>query len=502
MLAPTRVRPGPEEVERRAAEGYTLVPVYRELLADMLTPAMAYLRLRQGGGDGFLLESVEGGERLARYSFAATDPRLTVTLAGGMATVRDRGATLETPAPDPLAFLRELMGRYRVAPSEGELPAFAGGLVGYLGYEVATRFERLPRALHDPLAMPEAELALVDTLAVFDHVSQRLRLLTHARLDGSEGDPAQAWEAAVARLEGLQRRLATPAEEPGCPGVEPPPLSANLSREEFEASVARAREYILAGDAFQVVLSRRLDLDLACDPFLVYRMLRAVNPSPYMYFLEAGNTRIIGTSPEILVRVRDREVSTRPLAGTRPRGATPEEDRRLEAELLADEKERAEHVMLVDLGRNDVGRVSRAGSVRVNQLMEVERYSNVMHIVSDVSGELAQGLDALDALCACFPAGTVSGAPKIRAMEIIAELEPDQRGAYSGALGYIGFNGNLDMAITIRTVVVRGARAHVQAGAGIVADSDPAAEFQETLNKAQALLRAVALAHRGLESEL
>jgi anthranilate synthase component 1 len=461
--------PSPEDV-RALAEDHALIPVYREVLADMLTPVLAYTLLCPPGTPGFLLESVEGGERLARYSFIGFEPQ-----------------ALEQAVGDPLAALRAVASEV-TAPVKG-IPRFHGGAVGYLGYETARHFERLPLAKGAPPPMPESAFLKAEDLAVFDHVTRRLKLLTIHR-PGIED-----YETAVARIDRMEQRLASDplgAPEPGADGTR---WQSNVSPGHFHSMVDAAREHILAGDAFQIVVSQRFHKRLEATPFDVYRCLRAINPSPYMFFLALGGDRhVVGTSPEKLVQVEGRRVETRPLAGTRRRGADPAEDLRLEKELLGDLKERAEHVMLVDLGRNDVGRVARPGTVNVDRLMEVERYSHVMHISSTVTGELREGCTSLDALKAAFPAGTVSGAPKIRAMEVIADLEPDQRGVYAGSLGYVGFGGNLDMAITLRTVVVADGVAYVQAGAGVVADSRPEREFDETLEKAGAMFKAIEMA--------
>jgi anthranilate synthase component 1 len=446
-----------------------LVPVQRELLADMLTPVSAYARLCPPGQLGFLLESVEGGERLARYSYIGYRPQ-----------------PLDVGPGDPLPALARIAAQRPVAGPG--LPRFLGGAVGFIGYEAARHFERLPAAAGPAPALPENAFMVAENVAVFDHVTHRLKLLTLHRPD------REPYGAALVRLDEMETRLRA---EP--PSVAAPPRPAdgvawasNVTRGQYESMVDAAREHILAGDAFQVVLSQRFSRPLAARPFDVYRCLRGINPSPYMFYLSLGGDRhIVGTSPELLVRVDGESVVTRPLAGTRRRGADREQDLALERELLADEKERAEHVMLVDLGRNDVGRVASPGTVRVERLMEVERYSHVMHISSTVSGRLAPDRTSADALRATFPAGTLSGAPKIRAMEIIADLEPDRRGCYGGALGYVGFGGNMDMAITLRTIVIAGATVYVQAGAGVVADSVPAREFQETLEKAGAMFAAV-----------
>jgi anthranilate synthase component 1 len=458
------------EEARALAKDHALIPVYREVLADMLTPVRAYSLLCPPGTPGFLLESVEGGERLARYSFIGSEPK-----------------PLELNADDPLAALRAVAAE-STAPVKG-VPRFHGGAVGYLGYETARHFERLPVAQGAPPPMPESAFLRADDLAVFDHVTRRLKLLTIHRPDREE------YDAAVRRIDEMEQRLASDQTATYARGTDGARWESNVTRGQYYAMVDAAKEHILAGDAFQIVVSQRFRKQLEASPFDVYRCLRAINPSPYMFFLSLGGDRhVVGTSPEKLVQVEGRRVETRPLAGTRRRGADPAEDVRLEKELLSDLKERAEHVMLVDLGRNDVGRVARPGTVSVDRLMEVERYSHVMHISSTVSGQLRDGCTSLDALRAAFPAGTVSGAPKIRAMEVIAELEPDQRGVYAGSLGYVSFGGNLDMAITLRTVVVAEGIAYVQAGAGIVADSQPEREFEETLEKAGAMFKAIEMA--------
>jgi anthranilate synthase component 1 len=461
----------PTRDEARAlAKDHALIPVYREVLADMLTPVRAYTLLCPAGTPGFLLESVEGGERLARYSFIGSAPK-----------------PLELDGGDPLAALRSVADEV-TAPVKG-VPRFHGGAVGYLGYETARHFERLPVAQGAPPPMPESAFLRAEDLAVFDHVTRRLKLLTIHRPDRED------YDAAVSRIDEMEKGLASDQVATFTRGADGTRWESNVTPGQYHAMVDAAREHILAGDAFQIVVSQRFRKPLEASPFDVYRCLRAINPSPYMFFLSLGGERhVVGTSPEKLVQVEGRRVETRPLAGTRRRGADQAEDARLEKELLSDLKERAEHVMLVDLGRNDVGRVARPGTVSVDRLMEVERYSHVMHISSTVSGELRDGCTSLDALRAAFPAGTVSGAPKIRAMEVIAELEPDQRGVYAGSLGYVSFGGNLDMAITLRTVVVADGEAYVQAGAGIVADSRPEREFEETLEKAGAMFKAIEMA--------
>jgi len=481
-----------EEFEELARRG-TFVPVCKELMADLLTPVSAFLKVAEHSEFAFLLESVEGGEQVGRYSFLGKDPFLVLRSRLGRTIVEREGVRTESDAPF-IDTLRSLMAGF-TAPFVPGLPRFTGGAVGYLGYDAARWFEPVTLQGTDP-AEDEAGFMVFDTVLAFDHVRHRILVIANARV--SEGDDLSAlYQFACTRIAFVERELDRELSKP--PRQEAPPLefTSNVTRERFEEMVRTAKEYIAAGDIYQVVLSQRFETPLSADPFTVYRALRHVNPSPYMYFLKIGDRAIVGSSPEMLVRVEGRKVQTHPIAGTRPRGASEDEDRRLGEELQVNVKERAEHVMLVDLGRNDVGRVSTYGTVKVPTYMTIERYSHVMHLVSIVEGELAEGRDRLDALVACFPAGTVSGAPKVRAMEIIAELEPDRRGAYAGAVGYLDFAGNLDFCITIRTVVVEGGRARVQAGAGIVADSNPTAEYQETRDKARAVMTALGLAQEG-----
>jgi anthranilate synthase component 1 len=474
--------PSREEFAALAAGGANLIPVYREVVADLETPVSAFLKVARGPY-AFLLESVEGGERLARYSFIGTEPARVLRTGAG----EPEGQT------DPLTGVQAALAGYRPADVAG-LPRFTGGAVGYLAYDCVHYFEpRVPLAARDPHGLPESVFMLTDSLLVFDHAKHTIKLVAHAHV---ADDVNGAYDAAVARVEELAGRLAAPLTPPpalGEPGAAPQPAS-NKSAAEYHAMVERAKEYIVAGDIIQVVPSQRLSVPVWAAPFDLYRALRAVNPSPYMYYLRLDGVDVVGASPEMLVRAEEGVVDTHPIAGTRRRGADAAEDAALEAELLADEKERAEHVMLLDLGRNDIGRVARPGSVRVTQTMEVERYSHVMHLVSHVQGELAEGLTPYDALRACFPAGTVSGAPKIRAMEIIAELEGERRGVYAGAVGYFSFSGNMDTAIGIRTMVVKDGTAYLQAGGGVVFDSTPERERAETFEKAGAMLRAIALA--------
>lgn len=466
-----------EEVKKLKGKG-NLVPIYREIVADLDTPVSAFLKVAQGQYS-FLLESVEGGQRLARYSFIGTQPYRTLT-------------TRKEDNVDPLQLVAQELNRYKTVAVSG-LPRFIGGAVGYLAYETVTRFEELSSSGAGPLDLPESLFIFVDTMLVFDHVTHKIKVLSHVRLDG---DINKTYAEAVDKINNLAERLNQPLKENPFPrrpagGTESTQPVSNFPRSEFEKAVLKIKEYITSGEAIQVVLSQRLAKSTLAPPFEIYRALRTINPSPYMFYLDFKGLQLIGTSPEMLVRVEDGAVMTRPLAGTRPRGQTPAEDARLEQELRSDEKERAEHIMLVDLGRNDVGRVSEPGSVAVSDLMDVERYSHVMHLVTHVQGKLRRDLTAFDALRACFPAGTVSGAPKIRAMQIIAELEPEKRGPYAGAAGYFSFSGNMDMAIAIRTIVMTGGIAYAQVGCGVVYDSIPEREYEETMNKAKALLKAI-----------
>jgi anthranilate synthase component 1 len=475
-----------------AAQG-NLVPVYREILADLETPVSAFLKIDRGG-DAFLLESVEGGEKWARYSFLGSAPQRVLSCTGGVLQDGPPGgpfATLRTD--DPLCAVREIMRRYRPVPVRG-LPRFAGGFVGYLSYDIVRSFERLPTRAHDDLQHPDLYLMLADTLVVFDNVAMSMKVVSHAAVEG-QTDLRQAYDAACARIDELVERLQRPVHLPPSVTVDGPPvIRSNFRPDAYEAIVERAKEYIRAGDVIQVVLAQRFECALRADPINIYRCLRTFNPSPYMFFLRVGPRTVLGASPEVMVRLEGRELTVRPIAGTRPRGTDERQDHELERELCADPKEIAEHIMLVDLGRNDVGRVSRIGTVEVTERLAVERYSHVMHLVSNVRGELAVGLDCFDAFRATFPAGTLSGAPKIRAMQIIEELEPVRRGVYGGAIGYFGFSGNMDTAIAIRTMVIDRGTIYAQAGAGIVADSDPEREHAECVNKARALFQAVKLA--------
>jgi anthranilate synthase component 1 len=480
------------------AQRGTFVPVWKEIAADLLTPVSAFLKIAEHADYAFLLESVEGGEHVGRYSFLGRDPFLVLRARDGRTIVDAGGVTTGLDEPY-MTTLRRLQAEYQ-APFVAELPRFTGGGVGYLAYDSAAWFEPVTlQATAPPGAAlgDDAGFMMFDTVLAFDHVQHRILIIANARVTADD-DLEGLYRFACARIGFLERELARELSRAAGEAHAPLDVRSNVTRERFIEMVETAKEYIAAGDIYQVVLSQRFEADVAVDPFTVYRALRRVNPSPYMYFLRMAGASIVGSSPEMLVRVEGRRAQTHPIAGTRPRGRNDEDDLRLAEELKENEKERAEHVMLVDLGRNDIGRVSEYGTVRVPRFMEIERYSHVMHLVSIVEGRLAADRDRLDALVACFPAGTVSGAPKVRAMEIIAELEPDRRGIYAGAVGYVDFAGNLDFCITIRTVVMAAGKAYVQAGAGIVADSDPAAEFQETRDKARALIRALEIAQGGL----
>lgn len=487
-----------EQFQRYAAEGHTRIPVVREVLSDLDTPLSVYLKLADAPHT-YLFESVEGGERFGRYSIIGLPARRVIRFHGHTLEIRDDGECVETrEVADPFAEVEALRAAYAVPRLEG-LPGFTGGLVGWFGFECIGYIE--PRLgggdKPDELGTPDILLMLSEELAVFDNLKGRLYLIVHA-------DPAGegAWERAQARLDALTAKLRQPGA--GYPApiardvLDESHFVSGFTREGFIAAVEKSKDYIRAGDIFQVVLSQRLSVPFNARPVDVYRALRALNPSPYMYFLDVGDVQVVGSSPEILVRLQDGEVTVRPIAGTRPRGRTHDEDLALEAELLADPKERAEHLMLIDLGRNDAGRVSEAGTVQVGEQFVIERYSHVMHIVSEVTGRLLPGLSYADVLRATFPAGTVSGAPKIRALEVIRELEPIKRNVYAGSIGYIGWHGDADTAIAIRTAVIKDGRLHVQAGAGIVYDSDPEKEWDETMNKGRALFRAVAEAAKGL----
>jgi anthranilate synthase component 1 len=484
-----------EEFTELARRG-TFVPVCKEIVADLFTPVSAFLKIAEHSDYAFLLESVEGGEHVGRYSFLGKDPFLILRSRAGRSTIERAGVVTE--ADDSfVSTLRRLMADYR-SPFVPDLPRFTGGAVGYLGYGASSWFEPV---LGDLGASSDgadtAGFMLFDTVLAFDHVQHRILIIANARITADD-DLESLYQFACAKIEFIERELERPLSQSSKKSSGPLDLRSNYTREAFEAQVKTAKEYIAAGDIYQVVLSQRFEAEVGADPFTAYRALRHVNPSPYMYFVRMGGVSIVGSSPEMLVRVEGDRVETHPIAGTRPRGRNPEEDLRLAEELKRNEKERAEHVMLVDLGRNDVGRVCEYGSVRVPQFMGLERFSHVMHLTSVVEGRLAGDRDRFDALVSCFPAGTVSGAPKVRAMQIINELEPSGRGLYAGAVGYLDFAGNLDFCIAIRTIIMSSGRAYVQAGAGIVMDSNPTAEYEETRDKARALVRALELAQQGL----
>jgi anthranilate synthase component 1 len=481
-----------------AKEG-NLIPVHQEIVADTETPVSAFIKIRTAlpaGSTAFLLESVEGGEKWARYSFLGACPSIVIRGEGESVSVMEGGRQTIFHEP-PLEVLQKTLARFRPVPMEG-LPRFSGGAIGFIGYEGVRFFEPIQfknRVGGD--APPDFFFLITDTLLIFDNLKQTIKVVANTFVEGT--DLKAAYDQAVEKIRACIEQLESSAQVSMVPAVSanPQPLDgarSNVSKETFIASVEAAKQYIRAGDVFQTQISQRFSAPLETDPFLIYRALRRINPSPYMYYLQFDGLQVVGSSPEVLVRLEGRAVETRPIAGTRRRGKTPEEDRKMEVELLADPKERAEHIMLVDLSRNDIGRVCEYGSVQVNELMVIERYSHVMHIVSNVVGQLNQSEDAFSLLAACFPAGTVTGAPKIRAMEIINELEPEGRDLYAGTVGYIGFDGNMDTCITIRTAVICNGQITVQAAAGIVADSDPNLEYKETINKAKAMLSAIQMA--------
>ena len=527
---PTPHRPNFDTFTRLAKDG-RWVPVARRLVSDALTPVTAFHRL-DSGACACLFESVVGGEKVGRYSFLTADPYLQMEARGNRVTIITAAGREEFDSPDPIEELKRRVQEIKVVRLP-ELPPFVGGAIGYAGYDVVRYTERLPNAPPDDRHLPDLAFAFYDHMVVFDNVTKTIDVIAMARVETptrrdsvgtearrvSEGtaearlfdslanasgyhpDLHAAYADAQRRVDQLVEKLSQPTDNLKLADIDTsgdPHLAyqANFTQPEFEAAVKKCVEYIRAGDIFQVVISQRLQLPIKSHPFEIYRTLRVVNPSPFMFYLRTPSVTLVGSSPEIMVRVVEGKVTVRPLAGTRPRGKTEQEDRRLAEELLADPKERAEHVMLVDLGRNDVGRVAQYRSVEVSDVMVIERYSHVMHITSNVTGQLAPGKDAFDALRACLPAGTVSGAPKVRAMEIIDEIEPHRRGPYAGAVGYIDYSGNMDTCIALRTLVVQDGTAYIQAGAGIVADSDPASEYQETLNKARGLLKAIEITER------
>jgi len=485
------IYPSKEEFLKLSKKG-NLIPVYKEIIADTETPVSAYKKIESK--NAFLLESVEGGEKLARYSFLGSDPIFIIKSKGDRIEVIE-GKKKRAIKGDPFDALKDIMSRYKLVEVK-ELPRFHGGLVGYFGYDMIRFIEDIPDKNPDEINKPDMQFMLADVVLAFDHIKQKIIIIANTHV---KDDPKAAYKKAVAKLNEVAKKLKKPLGKKDME-LEAPrtkktcKFKTNLSRAKFSKMVERAKGYIRSGDIIQVVLSQRLSAKAPKDTFRVYRMLRSINPSPYMFYLKFDDLKLIGSSPEIMVRMEKGAATVRPIAGTRPRGENAEEDNRLEKQLLADAKEKAEHIMLVDLGRNDLGRVCEFGSVKVNELMAIERYSHVMHIVSDVSGKIRKGFGSIDLIRACFPAGTVTGAPKVRAMEIIDELENIRRGPYAGAVGYFCFSGDLDTCITIRTIIADSKKFYVQAGAGIVADSVPEREYEETLNKAKALLRAIEMA--------
>ncbi|GAB6990298.1 anthranilate synthase component I [Paenibacillus pini] len=487
--------PSVEQVITLSSE-YNLIPVVKRLLADMETPIRIFQRFAERDR-AFLLESVEGGSQWARYSFIGTDPFMMISGKKGEMTL-ERSGIKEDMTGKPVEELKALLRSYR-SPMMDEMPPFTGGAIGFFGYDLLQYYEKLPSHQLDDLNMDDIRFMFCDTIIVFDHVKQQILLVgnVHVKDGDRDRDIRQSYAQVNSRLEEIASQLHEQGPRENVNGrsipvdVELGDIKSNMTKEQYMDNVVQAQEYIRSGDIFQVVLSQRFHIETEVSPLHVYRVLRTLNPSPYMYYLKMDEEIIVGTSPEALVKVDGKRVETRPIAGTRPRGATESEDRLLAEELLSDEKERAEHLMLVDLGRNDLGRVSEFGSVKCDTFMEVEKYSHVMHMVSNVSGTLRKDKDFFDAFLSCLPAGTVSGAPKLRAMEIIAELEREARGAYAGAIGYLGFNSNMDSCITIRTIIFRKGKAYVQAGAGIVWDSIPEKEYEETVNKAKALLKSI-----------
>ncbi len=482
------------------AKNHSVVPVYRQLIGDTLTPVSAFCKILEGD-QAFLFESVVGGEKMGRYSFLGAGPFLQFDAFDRRIRIQSTGGPRqEFTHPDPLRRLEEMLADYR-SPHVPGLPRFCGGAVGYAGYDSIRYVEHLPNAPQDDRKLPDLSFALYDRMVIFDHIRKTILVVAHAHVQPD--DLQGSYDSACRRVDRLVERLQQGVADLQLTDIAPVgevslPFTSNFTKQAYENAVRKCKEYINAGDIFQVVLSQRLRAQTRARPFDIYRALRVLNPSPFMFFIKNGSTHLVGASPEIMTRVENGRVTIRPLAGTRMRGATPEEDERLAAELLADPKERAEHIMLVDLGRNDVGRVSEFGSVCLSDLLTVERYSHVMHLSSSVTGQLEKGKSAFDALRSCLPAGTLSGAPKVRAMQIIDELEPHRRGPYGGAVGYVDFCGNMDTCIALRTMVLLGQTAYVQAGAGIVADSVPEMEFSETMNKAMGLLRALEMAETQL----
>jgi anthranilate synthase component 1 len=484
------------------AKEYNLIPVHRRLLADSLTPVSAFHRLDDGHSSGCLFESVIGGEKVGRYSFIATRPEKRIAAWGNRLVVQEGNHQHEQTVDDPLDFFRQQLRSFRV-PSHPDLPPFIGGAVGYAAYDVVRYVEQLDSPPPDDRHLPDLDFSFFHELVVFDNVTKTLIVVVLVQPD-KYASPSAAYDDAEKRIDliveslNCNDKVLQPAEV-NLNSLKPLQVRSNFTQSQFEDAVRTCTEYIRAGDIFQVVVSQRMEVETNSNPLEIYRSLRVINPSPFMFFLRTPDTTLVGASPEVMCRVLDGRVTVRPLAGTRRRGQTEDEDRQLAQELLADPKERAEHVMLVDLGRNDVGRVAQFGSVRLSDIMTIERYSHVMHISSNVDGQLRPELDAIDALKACLPAGTVSGAPKVRAMQILDEIEPTRRGPYAGAVGYFDYGGNMDTCIALRTMVVTPGKVYIQAGAGIVADSDPTSEYQETLNKSKAMLKAVELTETRLK---
>jgi anthranilate synthase component I len=486
--------PNLKKFKELAGKG-NLIPVYKEILADTDTPVTAFLKL--GGTPSFLLESVEGGEKWARYSFLGSRPSKVIKGRGNtVEIINGQKPPTVVESDNPVDLIKREISRYRPVEIEG-LPRFFGGLVGYMGYDMVKFFEPIEEFKKEGLGLPDFFFMLTDTMLIFDSLRQKIKVLSNAHIE--DNSPDKAYREAEQKIDDIITKLRTPIIfEDTASAPEKNGISSNFSKQDFLTAVKKSKEYVMAGDIVQVVLSQRFERDAAGDPFYIYRALRVINPSPYMYYLDIGDAKIVGSSPEILVRFEDGKILLRPIAGTRKRGETESADKALEEELKNDPKEISEHIMLVDLGRNDVGKVATIGSVKVTELMTVERYSHVMHLVSNVEGDLKEGLDAFDVLAACFPAGTVSGAPKVRAMEIIEELEPTRRGPYAGAVGYFSYSGNMDTCITIRTLIIKDGKVYVQAGAGIVADSEPEKEYLETVNKAKGMMTAVDMAEEGL----
>jgi anthranilate synthase component 1 len=489
--------PSFKEFCKKAKEG-NLIPVYKEILADMETPVSAFFKMNSSKYS-FLLESIEGGEKWARYTFLGFNPSIIFKSKGNtIHIINGQNEEELINVTSPLNKLKEFMEGYKPVKTDG-LPRFFGGAVGYLGYDMARFFEELPDSTTDDLNLNDSLFMITDSILIFDNLKQTLKVVSNVNLSGNH-DLESLYSEAVKNIDSIISKLKDPVNVKPTKTQDQTSLnmSSNLSKEQFEDIVVKAKEYIVAGDVIQVVLSQRFQIQAEIDPLDIYRSLRTINPSPYMFYLKCDDLLIVGASPEVMVRVEDKDISLRPIAGTRPRGKTPDEDLELEKDLLKDPKERAEHIMLVDLGRNDVGRVAKTGTVNVNELMVIEKYSHVMHIVSNVQGSLDDGKDIFDVMEACFPAGTVSGAPKVRAMEIIEDLEPTKRGPYAGAVGYFSFSGNMDFCITIRTIVIKDNTIYIQAGAGIVADSVPENEWTETKNKAKAMIKAIEMAKNGL----